>query len=112
MIKVSAKFELQGGTMYSKKEAKDRNLYKANSMTVGTGKDQERITYMTRKTIPCYQVINISDVAYNSWIKRELTRGLEGNWKSAGKQALVKLHLEEIAKSLNAKLVDFTILPD
>lgn len=115
-IKISAKFELQGSIMYSKEEVEqNKELLTPHTLVVGATEKGKYVKttlhFNTRKTKPVYQVINISDLAYNEWLTRKPFFTCPG-YGSYNKEQKIRVHLENIAENLGGKLVDFTIMPD
>ena len=123
VIKITANFELPGGTMFGKevcqKNPKEYTEY--NSLIVEdkvkkgkkTEIKREKIQFFTRKSIPALQVINIMDEAYQSMTSNEVPSFSTKNvWNKMTKEQRIVAHLNEIAAHLGGKLIDYTIYPD
>lgn len=123
VIKITANFELPGGTMFGKetcqkspKEYTEYN-YLIVEDRVKKGKKievkREKFKFFTRKSIPALQVINMSEEAYQYMISNEVPSfSTKSVWnKMTEKQRLIA-HLNAIAAYLRGKLVDYTVYPD
>lgn len=123
VIKITANFELPGGTMFGKevcqKNPKEYTEY--NSLIVEdkvkkgkkTEIKREKIQFFTRKSIPALQVINIMDEAYQSMTSDEVPSfSTKSAWNKMTKEQRIVAHLNEIAIHLGGKLIDYTIYPD
>ena len=123
VIKITANFELPGGTMFGKdicqKNPKEYTEY--NSLIVEdkvkkgkkTEIKREKIQFFTRKSIPALQVINIMDEAYQSMTSNEVPSfSTKSAWNKMTKEQRIVAHLNEIAAHLGGKLIDYTIYPD
>lgn len=123
VIKITANFELPGGTMFGKevcqKNPKEYTEY--NSLIVEdkvkkgkkTEIKREKIQFFTRKSIPALQVINIRDEAYQSMTSNEVPSfSTKSAWNKMTKEQRIVAHLNEIAIHLGGKLIDYTIYPD
>lgn len=123
VIKITANFELPGGTMFGKevcqKNPKEYTEY--NSLIVEdkvkkgkkTEIKREKIQFFTRKSIPALQVINIMDEAYQSMTSNEVPSfSTKSAWNKMTKEQRIVAHLNEIAIHLGGKLIDYTIYPD
>ena len=123
VIKITANFELPGGTMFGKevcqKNPKEYTEY--NSLIVEdkvkkgkkTEIKREKIQFFTRKSIPALQVINIMDEAYQSMTSNEVPSfSTKSAWNKMTKEQRIVAHLNEIAIHVGGKLIDYTIYPD
>ena len=123
VVKLTANFELPGGTMFGKevcqKNPKEYTEY--NSLIVEdkvkkgkkTEIKREKIQFFTRKSIPALQVINIMDEAYQSMTSNEVPSfSTKSAWNKMTKEQRIVAHLNEIAIHLGGKLIDYTIYPD
>lgn len=114
--KISLSIELQGGTMYSK-EASFKNAkpipdkHNKEFLKIEDGKGHfETITINTRKCIPAKQVVNLSQEAYDYFISDEKPIEYRGDWKKMSEAARLHWHMEETAKALGGKMIDFKVL--
>lgn len=123
VVKLTANFELPGGTMFGKevcqKNPKEHTEYNYLIVEdkIKKGKKtkikREKIQFFTRKSIPAIQVINILDVAYQSMTSNEVPSfSTKSVWNKMTKEQRIVAHLNEIAAYLGGKLIDYTVYPD
>lgn len=115
-IKISLNIELPGNTMYSK-EASFKNAtpipdrHNKEFLKVEDGKGNfETLAINTRKCIPAKQVINLSQEAYDYFISDDKPAEYRGDWKKMSQAARLHWHMEETAKALGGRMIDFTVL--
>ena len=128
-IKVSATFLLPGSTLVAEKpiSKKGKNKEELELMkqeyerthhqetVVFTIKRQRHVLQLwIRNSKPATQKMNLSKEAYDYMTSNESYAGIatKNDWAHTSKVKRVKLHLMDIAQSLNAKLLDFVILKD
>lgn len=116
-IKLTAKFILNGASMYSEAECeKDSEKYQYNFMMLhsfeGGKNTTEKVTFLTRRTKPIFQVINISQDAYEEWLNHAPYREKYKLFKKLSNEEKIKAHLEEIATHINGKYHSHFVYPD
>lgn len=115
-VKLRATFLVPGAQMYSIKEAKENNLYNSEFIKVFDDKKRKWYNYeiKVRKSIPAKQVINMSEEAYLSMVNPMECPSFirKRDWNMLNKKARIKLHLENIAESLNGILYEYDIFED
>lgn len=115
-IKISLSIELQGSVMYSKESSLKNGkplpeMHNKEFMKIQDGKGHfESITVNTRKCIPAKQIINLSQEAYDYFISDDKPIEYRGDWKKMSERARLHWHMEEIAKALGGKVIDYSIL--
>lgn len=120
-IKVSLSITLQGGVMYSQKQAKALEKEK-----VGTGydtfnvrveslkdgkKDAETITVKTRKCKPAGQSLNLSMDAYDYMTGKEAPYFVKArDWERLTKKQRLEAHLKRIVEELGGVSFTYAVL--
>lgn len=125
-IKVSATFLLQGRTLVAEKpisrKGKTKEEFQALQQEYARTHKQECINLGKQGIIniwvrdgkPVTQKMNLSKEAYSYMISSESYAGIatKNDWNHYSKTKKLKLHLMDIAQSINAKLLDFAVLED
>lgn len=115
-VKVSATFVLPGRTLVAEKSIskKDTITYHEEIVSFFCDKKCHTINLQLRDGKPAIQKMNITLESYNYMISDEgrLEPMSKGMWKQLSKAKRVKLHLIEIAKAINGKLLEFNIFED
>lgn len=120
-VKVSLSIILQGGVMYSQKQAKALEKEK-----VGTGydtfnmrveglkdgkKDAETITVKTRKYKPAGQSLNLSMDAYDYMTGKEAPYFVKAkDWERLTKKQRLEAHLKRIVEELGGVSFTYAVL--
>lgn len=130
-IKVNLTIYVPGAKMVSeqecsknsknKKNAFDRTKYDVNFLKLRfeeNGKfKSETISFLTRKSIPALQNINITDEAYKYYISSEVPPSFPKEkgkfiWTQMSKKQRLQYHLEDIANALGGKIKSFVVFED
>lgn len=115
-VKVSATFVLPGRTLIAEKSISKKDIITYHEEVVSFFCDKKRhtINLQLRDGKPALQKMNITLESYNYMISDEgrLESISKGMWKQTSKAKKIKLHLIEIGKSINGKLLEFNIFED
>lgn len=115
-VKVSATFVLPGRTLVAEKSIskKDTITYHEEIVSFFCDKKRHTINLQLRNGKPAIQKMNITLESYNYMTSDEgrLESISKGMWKQLSKAKKVKLHLAEIAKNIDGKLLEFSIFED
>ena len=128
-IKVSATFLLPGSTLVAEKPISKKgktkeqleqpkqeyyNTHKQETVAFYCNRQRHIIEIWVRKGKPATQKLNLCKEAYDYMISSESYAGIatKNDWNHYSKTKKLKLHLMEIAQSINAKLLDFAVLDD
>ena len=115
-VKVSATFVLPGRTLIAEKSIseKDTITYHEEIVYFFYNKKRNTIILKLRDGKPSIQKMNITLESYNYMTSDEgrIEPMSKGMWKQLSKAKRVKLHLIEIGKSINGKLLEFNIFED
>lgn len=122
-IKISATFEINGSQMYSQAEC-DADVTKTKHEVIhvktvvnpkAKNKKYEHTAIHTniRKSIPATQSINMTDEAYEYFISNEAPSFSNPKaWKKLSNTEKIEAHLNEVAKSLRGKLINYKVFED
>lgn len=139
-IKVNLSIVLPGRTMLSEQECSEKLIewkynkrtkrkekiitvkYDSNKTTPNrlfldykdaSGRHKEPIYFMTRNTIPCKKVINISKEAYDYMVSSECPEWARvGEWKQLSRIKRLTQHMQRICENENGISFEFQIFED
>ncbi len=114
-VKVSATFSLPGSLLVAENSiSKTEENYHNETVSFYADNKRHTLTIRLRNGKPALQKMNLTLEAYNYMISNDgkPTEISKGMWGQMSKAKKVKTNLLEIAQSLNAKLVEFTIFDD
>lgn len=114
-VKIRATFSIKGAKMYDNEVAEKENLYNQHIVKVFDEKKKKWKTYNvnTRQAEPAKQVISMSKEAYNYFVGSENPVFIKKrDWGRMSKNQKLKAHLNNIAESLDAILLDFDVFED
>ena len=124
--KLSVTIELQGSTMMAPQVCGENpENYDVHTMPLSVRNydkktrkvfyKTEPLSFKTRKSIPAYQSINMSDEAYDYMISQSCPEWYPlgaRKWKQLSPKMRLELHLERTCKALNGKSYTYVVFGD
>ena len=114
-IKISARFKLIGGIMYSEKDQNSEPLhYDVNTMDFYDKKKskKETVKFKTSRCKPCIQTISMSMEAYQYMMSTPTDNISANHWKRMSENQRIAEHLKETQYDLDAISFEFTVFED